>query len=123
MSEGALGGDELLRVVWLRFLVVIREKQHIHSAQRHGAFTALLRRDAHGARGAMALLRRRRPTSITVVDPTEDQLALERAKIEKLQRQQREALRRSQDQRMELYRELIEERILKDELAAEPEQY
>lgn len=53
----------------------------------------------------------------------EDQLALERAKIEKLQRQQREALRRSQDQRMELYRELIEERILKDELAAEPEQY
>ena len=52
-------------------------------------------------------------------DRAESQVAEAQAAVDRLARQQREQLRRSQDARVDLARELVEERILKFELATD----
>ena len=76
-------------------------------------------KDIHTLQRARALVQPKLGACDEENDRAESQLAEAQAAVDRLARQQREQLRRSQDARFDLARELVEERILKTELATD----
>ena len=76
-------------------------------------------KDIHTLQRARALVQPKLGACDEENDRAESQVAEAQAAVDRLARQQREQLRRSQDARVDLARELVEERILKFELATD----